>query len=73
MKVWGGWVFTREGFVEGWLNPLTKELGFGQAVDPIKRGVIFPAFRNFFNSFLEESSLLLISILCSFAILNSWY
>ena len=46
MKVWGGWVFTREGFVEGWLNPLTKELGFGQAVDPIKRGVIFPAFRN---------------------------
>ena len=46
MKVWGGWVFTREGFVEGWLNPLTKEIGLGQPTEPAKRGVIFPAFRN---------------------------
>ena len=46
MKVWGGWVFTREGFVEGWLNPLTKELGFGQTSKSTKRGVILPTFRN---------------------------
>ena len=46
MKCWGGWVFTRDGFVEGWLNPLTKELGFGQASEPVKRGVILPTFRN---------------------------
>ena len=46
MKCWGGWVFTREGFVEGWLNPLTKEVGFGRATEPTKRGVIFPSFRN---------------------------
>jgi len=46
VKIWGGWVFTREGFVEGWLNPLTKEVGFGQATEPTKRGVILPTFRN---------------------------